>query len=86
MTKKPRNICGPAVARLRRRLELTQTELQARCRQAGWPVARSVLAKVEMQSRSVSDVELVALARALRVDVVRLLGGASRPGREGKRS
>lgn len=83
---KPRNICGPVVARLRRRLELTQAELQARCRQAGWPVARSVLAKVERQSRSVSDLELVALARALRVNASRLIGAATRPKRTGKRS
>lgn len=84
--KEPRNICGPAVARLRRRLELTQSELQARCRLAGWPVARSVLAKVERQSRSVSDLELVTLARALRVNVSRLLGAADRPKQTGKRS
>lgn len=71
---KPANICGPAVARLRRKLELTQLELQRRCHAAGWPVARSVLAKVEKQSRSVSDRELVALARALRVNVTKLLG------------
>jgi transcriptional regulator with XRE-family HTH domain len=70
---KPANICGPVVARLRRKQSLTQVELQQRCNAAGWPVARSVLAKVEKQSRSVSDRELVALARALRVKVSLLL-------------
>jgi len=70
----PANICGPAVARLRRKRDLTQAELQHLCRAAGWTVARSVLAKVENQTRSVSDRELVALARALRVNVARLLG------------
>lgn len=74
----PANICGPAVARQRRKLDLTQAELQHRCRASGWKVARSVLAKIENQTRSVSDLELVALARALRVDVTRLLG-ARRP-------
>lgn len=69
----PANICGPAVARLRRKRDLTQLELQHRCHAAGWPVARSVLAKVENQTRSVSDFELVALAQALRVNVARLL-------------
>jgi transcriptional regulator with XRE-family HTH domain len=72
MTKSA-NICGPVVARLRRKQSLTQAELQQRCKAAGWPVARSVLAKVEKQSRSVSDLELVALARALRVKVGLLL-------------
>lgn len=84
--KKPRNLCGAAVARIRRRLGLTQADLQARCRQAGWPVARSVLAKVETQARSVSDFELVALARALRVDVSRLLGTTIRRTRPADRS
>ena len=69
----PTNICGPMVARLRRKQGLTQVELQQRCKVAGWPVARSVLAKVEKQSRSVSDFELVALALALRVNVGLLL-------------
>lgn len=40
---------------------------------AGWQVARSVLAKVEKQRRSVSDRELVMLARALLVNVAQLL-------------
>lgn len=70
---RPTNICGPVVARLRRKRGLTQAELQQRCKVAGWPVARSVLAKVERQNRSVSDFELVALALALRVKVGLLL-------------
>jgi len=73
MTKSA-NICGPAVARLRRQVGITQSELRVQCEAAGWPVARSVLAKVETQSRSVSDIELVALARALGVNVKKLLG------------
>jgi transcriptional regulator with XRE-family HTH domain len=68
------NICGPAVARLRRKKGFTQHELRRRCDAAGWQVARSVLAKVESQTRSVSDHELVALAQALGVNVVKLLG------------
>ncbi len=72
--KTPANLCGPAVARLRRTKGLTQAELQQRCRTAGWPVARSILAKVETRKRSVSDFELVALAAALGVSVARLLG------------
>jgi hypothetical protein len=43
------------------------------CLGAGWPVARSVLAKVKKQRRLVSDRELVALAQALRVKVGQLL-------------
>jgi transcriptional regulator with XRE-family HTH domain len=68
-----RNLCGPAVARLRRQQGLTQAELRDRCRDAGWSAARSVLAKIEKQNRAVSDYELVALAGALGVGVMRLL-------------
>ena len=75
---KPRNICGPTVARLRRKQGLTQEELQRRCRVAGWTVARSVLAKVETRRRAVSDYELVALAAALRVRVEKLLAQVRR--------
>ena len=71
---KPSNICGPAVARIRHTLGITQEELRRRCQAAGWSVARSVLAKIESQSRSVSDLELLALARALKVHVGNLLG------------
>lgn len=72
------NICGPAVARLRRKQDMTQEELRIRCKAAGWAVARSVLAKIEKQRRSVSDRELVALARALRVKVTQLLKSYAR--------
>lgn len=75
---KPANICGPAVARLRLKKGFTQEELRQRCRIAGWHVARSALAKVEMQRRSVSDRELVVLARALRVKVDQLLRSHAR--------
>lgn len=71
---KPANLCGPVVARLRRQKDLTQHELQAKCRRAGLLIARSVLAKIENQTRSVSDFELVALAQALDVNVQKLLG------------
>jgi transcriptional regulator with XRE-family HTH domain len=70
---KPANICGPVVARLRRKKGFTQEDLQQRCKMVGWQVARSVIAKVEKQRRSVSDRELVMLARALRVKVAQLL-------------
>jgi transcriptional regulator with XRE-family HTH domain len=68
-----RNICGPVVARLRKKNGVSQAELSLRCRRAGWPVARSVLAKIETRRRAVSDYELVALAAALGIKVAKLL-------------
>lgn len=54
-------------------MQITQTDLVRRCKAAGWTVSRPVLAKIENQSRSVSDYELVALATALRISLTRLL-------------
>ena len=67
------NISGPIIARIRRRRGWTQDELRRRCRVAGLRLSRPVIAKIETKSRSVSDVELVSLARALGVRVTRLL-------------
>lgn len=78
MKTKPANICGTEVARLRRKDGLTQDELTRRCCAIGWPVARSVLAKIETLGRSVSDRELVVLARALRVSPMKLLKAPTR--------
>jgi transcriptional regulator with XRE-family HTH domain len=76
--KSPANLCGPVVARLRRRKGITQEGLRQRCVAAGWTVARSVLAKIETRKRSVSDRELVALARALKASPLDLLVGSGR--------
>jgi transcriptional regulator with XRE-family HTH domain len=67
------NLAGPNVAHIRRQAGITQHDLAIRCREAGWPVSRPVIAKVEGQRRSVSDHELVALALALQVPVTILL-------------
>lgn len=82
----PRNICGPTVARLRRKEGISQDELRRRCHAANWTVARSVLAKVETQRRAVSDYELVALATALRVTVAKLLRAPRRSGSQGSKT
>ena len=71
------NLAGPAIARARRQRNLTQGELQKLCRSAGLNMARSVLAKIETRSRSLSDIELVAIARALKVEVSVLLKPAA---------
>lgn len=47
--------------------------LAARCARFGWNLSRETLAKIEGQSRWVSDFELVCLAQVLRVDVASLL-------------
>jgi transcriptional regulator with XRE-family HTH domain len=68
------NIAGKQIARTRRRLNISQAELKNRCKVAGLSISRPVIAKIETNSRRVSDVELVAFSRALKVSVSRLLG------------
>jgi hypothetical protein len=66
--KKPRNLVGPQIRKLRNQQGLTQPMLAARCRRWGWDLSRQTLAKIEVQLRWVSDFELLCLAKALRVE------------------
>ena len=63
----PRNIAGPQVRRLRSQQGFTQQELAEKCQRMGWDVSRDTLAKVEAQTRWLSDFELAFLAEALHV-------------------
>ena len=61
------NIVGPQVRRIRYQQGLTQPSLTSRCQLIGWDISRESLAKIESQLRSVSDLEILKLAKALRV-------------------
>ncbi len=63
------NLVGPTVRKLREAQGLTQDELAARCNLIGWAISRSTLAKMESQVRRINDMELLILARALKVSV-----------------
>lgn len=73
----PQNIVGPKIKALRRGQKLTQEELAARCGMLGWDVGENVITKIETQIRCVVDIELLCLAKALRVDPAELLPGGS---------
>lgn len=78
-----RNIVGPKVCLARRLSQppITQGELAARLQVLGLRVEQSSVSKIEQGLRPVSDVEVMALSKALRVTVGWLLGedGASTP-------
>ena len=59
--------------KFRSQKELSQPALAARCQRMGWDLSRDTLAKIELQSRWVSDFETVFLAQALSVPVQSLL-------------
>ncbi len=66
-TKTPANIVGPQIRKRRSDLGLTQEELATRCQLRGFDISRGTLSQIEAQLRCVTDDELLALARVLKV-------------------
>ncbi|MDD3179552.1 MAG: helix-turn-helix transcriptional regulator [Opitutaceae bacterium] len=69
-----RNSTGRAIARLRHdaRPRITQEDLAARLARQGLPFNQSQIAKIESGRRPVTDFELTAIARALKVPIAAL--------------
>jgi transcriptional regulator with XRE-family HTH domain len=78
-----RNIVGPRVRQARKahRLRLTQDALAAALQLRGVQLDRSAISKIEQQRRTVTDIELAALAAVLEVSSSWLLGESSDPRR-----
>ena len=76
-----RNIVGTRVRQARKAAKppITQTDLVARLQLLGIVIVQSGLSKIEMGRRPVSDIEVVALAKALKVSAAWLLEGTHRP-------
>ena len=67
------NIVGVRLKALRQEQGLTQAMLAARCGRLGWDIGENVVTKIETHVRCVTDLELVCLATALRIEPDRLL-------------
>jgi len=72
--KKSKNAVGPNLMRIRDRMGLSQAQLAAKFQVAGWDLSRDIIARIELQTRCVTDVELIELARILKVPTDALLG------------
>ena len=72
-----RNIIGVRVRQARKTAKppITQGDLVARLQLLGVTIDQSGLSKIENGQRPVSDIEVVALAKALKVSVEWLLSG-----------
>ena len=72
---KMRNIVGPRVRQARRMAKprITQIELAARLQLLGLSIDQAGVSKIETGRRPVTDIEVAALAKALRVSVSWLL-------------
>ncbi len=75
---KGRNIVGSRVSQARKAVKpsITQADLVARLQLLGVMIDQPTLSKIESEQRPVTDIELVALAKALKVSVAWLLGEA----------
>ena len=71
--KQPKNLIGPQIRKLRYQKAMTQEMFAARCSVLGLELSRASLSKIEAQLRCVTDVELIILAEALKVDAATLL-------------
>ncbi|MBX3743559.1 MAG: helix-turn-helix transcriptional regulator [Akkermansiaceae bacterium] len=68
----PKNIVGPQIIAIRNRLGWSQAKLASVCQLQGWDISRGVVARIEGQVKWVADVELLELAKALKVSVPEL--------------
>ena len=64
-----RNIIGKRVKMIRKNKKLTQEELTARIQVKGIDIDRTMLSKIETDSREVYDFEVKAIAEALDVSI-----------------
>jgi len=81
-TKKPANIVGPQVRKRRNELEITQEQLATQCQLNGFDISRGTLSQIEAQLRCVTDDELLALARVLKVSTDSLFGPEFKRGKK----
>ena len=62
-----RNILGPGIRRIREERGWSQEDLARRLQLAGWDVDRTLIARIELRTRCITDMELLALAKTLGV-------------------
>lgn len=71
------NLIGPNIREIRKRMNLSQKDLVARCNLLGWDISRGTLAKIESQTRKISDGEVFYLSLALKVEIGELFDRVS---------
>ena len=67
------NLCGAQVARLRVAMGISQRQLAALLQLEGLEIDKNAIQRIEAGKRFVTDIELVQLAKVLRVDIAQLL-------------
>lgn len=67
------NLCGGQVARLRVAMGISQRQLADLLQLEGLEVDKNAIQRIEAGKRFVTDIELVQLAKVLRVSITQLL-------------
>ncbi len=67
------NLCGAQVARLRVAMGISQRQLADLLQLEGLEIDKNAIQRLEAGKRFVTDIELVQLAKVLRVSLVQLL-------------
>lgn len=73
LDSKESNIIGPSLKKIRLKKKLTQEEVSVKLETQAIYITRSSISKIENQQRIVTDIELLALANVLKVNVHTLL-------------
>lgn len=68
------NLCGETVTRLRVAMGISQRQLADLLQLDGLEIDKNAVQRIEAGKRFVTDIELVHLARVLRVSYIDLLG------------
>lgn len=67
------NVCGKNVVKYRILLKISQRELADRLQLAGLDVDKNAIQRIECGKRFVTDIEIIALSRVLKVSYDELL-------------
>lgn len=68
-----KNVIGSGVRKHRASQNLTQEALATRCNLVGFDIGRETISQIERRVRGVSDLEMILLAKALRITVTDLI-------------
>lgn len=71
------NICGKAIAQIRKELRISQRELADRLQINGLDIDKNAIQRIESGHRFVTDIEIVHFSKVLSVSIEDLIGGES---------
>ena len=72
-----KNIIGSHIYKARKASKITQKDLVAQLQVLGIKIDQAGLSKLENGTRPITDIEIIAIARILKVPVSRLFEGSS---------